>query len=157
MYWEESECAWSFKPSLTQSYLSSSSPFRMTRRLVDASTDKTFNYWQQKDTSFGRLKDINKIKVKILPFILLTFYHKTFLKSFILSQQTMCWWANTIQLWLMEMLGWNTNWFRHYKLKRAGGCFGLISDFSIKQLTPRSVFLCMSSGARLRLFILLST
>ena len=62
MYWEESECAWSFKPSLTQLYLSSSAPFRMTRRLVDASTDKTFNYWQQKDTSFGRLKDINKMK-----------------------------------------------------------------------------------------------
>ena len=58
MYWEESECAWSFKPSLTQSKLSSSTPFRMTRRLVDASTDKTFNYWQQKDTSFGTLKDI---------------------------------------------------------------------------------------------------
>ena len=53
MYWEESECAWSFQPTLTKSLSFSQNPFRMTRRLVDPSTDKTFNYWQQKDTRFG--------------------------------------------------------------------------------------------------------
>ena len=56
-YWEESECAWSFKTTISQLYLqtlSPGSPFRMMRRLVDASTDKTYNYWQQKDTAFGK-------------------------------------------------------------------------------------------------------
>ena len=56
MYWEESECAWSFKPTFSQQTFSSDTPFRMTRRLVDPATDRTFKYWQQKDTSFGKTK-----------------------------------------------------------------------------------------------------
>ena len=61
MYWEESECSWSFRPTLTKGLSFSQTPYRMTRRLVDPLTDTTLNYWQQKDTSFGRCLECYEI------------------------------------------------------------------------------------------------
>ena len=61
MYWEESECAWSYKPTITKSLSGfSQNSFRMKRRFVDPSTDKSFGYWQQRDTSFGMCKNGNE-------------------------------------------------------------------------------------------------
>ena len=65
MYWEESECAWTFKPTFSQQTLSSDPPFRMIRRLVDPATDRTFNYWQQKDTTFGKTRADLRYRIKI--------------------------------------------------------------------------------------------
>ena len=57
MYWEESECAWSFKPEFTKPISGfSQDPFRLVRKRIDPTTETSYNYWQHKGTVFGTFK-----------------------------------------------------------------------------------------------------